>query len=113
MIVCGYLHGQSSIYIIGEFPSVFSAVENQVKDGEIDSVLVICDQILNGNDDENIRGIAVFYKGQAEELKQQNLQFEIYYQDAIKRPFKCQHALQLVNQLCKETSASSSYNRCV
>jgi two-component system NarL family sensor kinase len=83
LIVCGYLHGQSSIYIIGEFPSVFSAVENQVKDGEIDSVLVICDQILNGNDDENIRGIAVFYKGQAEELKQQNLQFEIYYQDAI------------------------------
>ena len=83
LLLFGHLHSQSSTYIIGEFPSVFTEVENQFNNGEIDSAFILCNRILRNDVDEDIKGVAIFYKGQAEELLQKNPQFEIYYQDAI------------------------------
>jgi signal transduction histidine kinase len=64
----GNLHGQFTPYIIGEFPSVFSEIETQFEQEEIDSVLTLCTYILNEKQDAKIKGIAYFYKGQAQSM---------------------------------------------
>ena len=81
--VIGNVQSQSTAYIIGEFPSIFSNLENQMEQGDIDSAIVLCDQILAKESDDKIQGIAYFYKGQVEALLNRNSQFEGYYLDAI------------------------------
>jgi signal transduction histidine kinase len=58
------LSSQSMPYVIDEFPSVFSRLENQLEQEEFDSALTLCTFILNKESDPKIKGIAYFYKGQ-------------------------------------------------
>lgn len=82
-LLIGILQSQSTPYIIGEFPSTFSNLENQIELGDIDSTMILCDQILAEKPEGNIQGIAYFYKGQLEALENRNPLFEAYYLDAI------------------------------
>ncbi len=62
------LHGQTAPYILGEQPTIFSTIEHHLSQGEIDSALILTDNILQNESDERILGIAYFYKGQIEIL---------------------------------------------
>ena len=78
----GNLISQSTPYIVGELPALFSILEEQLEKGEIDSVLVLCDQILANESNKRIKGIAYFYKGQAEAYLNRYPLIETYYLNA-------------------------------
>ena len=79
------LHSQSAPYIIGEIPSIFSTLENQLEQDEIDSVLILCDKILKKESDARIKGIAYFYKGQAATMLDRNNTAIASFEDARKK----------------------------
>lgn len=65
------LHSQTTPYILGEQPMHFSTIENYLSQDEMDSALILIDNILQNESDEGILGIAHFYKGQIEIIKGQ------------------------------------------
>ncbi len=65
ILLAANLHSQTAPYILGEYPLVFSTIESHFLEDEIDSVLILSDNILHNESDDRILGIAHFYKGQA------------------------------------------------
>jgi two-component system NarL family sensor kinase len=74
------LYSQTTPYIIGEFPTILSELENQLEQEEIDSVLILCASIIEKEPNVKVKGITYFYKGQAETFMNQlghaNLSYE-------------------------------------
>ncbi len=79
----GSLHSQDLPYIIGAHPAVFSKLEDLLEREETDSVLVLCNQILQQELGDQVSGIAYFYKGQAETLVNNNTLFVREYEKAL------------------------------
>ncbi len=78
------LHSQTAPYILGEQPTIFSTIEHHLSQGEIDSALILTDNILQNESDERILGIAYFYKGQIEILMGQYDIAEYSFETAVR-----------------------------
>ena len=63
------VHGQTAPYILGEQPANFSAIEDYLSQDEIESASLLVDNILQNESDDEVLGIAHFYKGQIELFK--------------------------------------------
>lgn len=78
------LHSQTAPYILGEQPTIFSTIEYHLSQEEIDTALILTDNILQNESDERILGIAYFYKGQIEILMGQYDNAEYSFENAGK-----------------------------
>ena len=67
-LIAGRLFTQSTPYLIEEFPSVFSEIENYLQQEELDSVIIFCTKIIEKEQNPKIKGIAYFYQGEAAAL---------------------------------------------
>jgi two-component system NarL family sensor kinase len=66
------LNAQNTSYILEEDANTFSTIEEQLEEENMDSVIILCDHILNQTTDLKTKGIAYFYLGQAEMVLDEN-----------------------------------------
>lgn len=59
------IQGQHTSYFLDDYPAVFSAIDKFAGQDEMDSVLFYSDLILKGDQNDQRKGIALFYKGLA------------------------------------------------
>ena len=66
------LRAQNTSYILEEDANTFSVIEEQLQEENMDSVIILCDNVLNQTTDLKTKGIANFYLGQAEMVLDEN-----------------------------------------
>lgn len=84
LLTAGKLFAQATPYLIDEFPSVFTAIEKNLRHEEFDTVINSCAIILEKEQNPKIKGIAYFYQGEAATLMNDFQFAEICFFEAIK-----------------------------
>ena len=123
LLIVGKLFSQATPYLVKEFPSVFSEVEDKLQQEKFDAVLRLCSGILEKEDNPKIKGIAYFYQGEAAALMD-NFQFaDLYLSEAVKSFETAAFKKGLAMAYCKQgdlfyyqrrfSKADSLYNKSI
>lgn len=103
-------YSQSTSYTLGDFPSIFSEIEKLVELEETESILTSCDKILADEHNSKIKGIAYFYKGQAEALSGNHEFATRSFNSAIKAFQAKNYEKGIAFTRCKQAELSFSQN---